>query len=111
MRGVTVTVDREFFRCDGCGEERQTVEQTSEVDRRAARLVRDELRLLQPEEIRRLRDSLGLTQEEFESALGLGAKSMARWENGAVMQSKAADNLLRAVARDPELLEHLSEPA
>lgn len=109
MRGVTVEVDREVFRCDGCGEERQTLDQASAVDQEAAARVREELGLLHPEEIRDLRARLDLTQEEFERALGLGAKSMVRWENGTVMQSKAADNLLRGVARDPGLLEHLGD--
>jgi len=60
--------------------------------------------LLSAEEIRQLRTGLGLTQEEFSLLLGGGRKAFARYETGAVRQSVAMDNLLRAVQKHPSLL-------
>ncbi len=60
--------------------------------------------LLSSEEIRQLRKSLGLTQEEFSLLLGGGKKAFARYERGSVRQSMAMDNLLRAVQKHPGLL-------
>ena len=60
--------------------------------------------LLSAEEIRQLRTGLGLTQEEFSLLLGGGKKAFARYETGAVRQSVAMDNLLRAVQKHPGLL-------
>ena len=60
--------------------------------------------LLTAEEIRHLRITLGLTQEEFSLLLGGGKKAFARYETGAVRQSVAMDNLLRAVQKHPSLL-------
>jgi len=60
--------------------------------------------LLAAEEIRHLRTMLGMTQEEFSLLLGGGKKAFARYETGAVRQSVAMDNLLRAVQKHPSLL-------
>jgi hypothetical protein len=39
----------------------------------------------------------------FETVLGLGRKTVVRWETGRVVPSKAADQLLRAVRERPAL--------
>lgn len=108
IRGVTVEVEQDELHCDSCGEIRVPLENAERAEDEAAHLVRGELGLLQPDEIRALRDRLGLTQEELENALGLGAKTAVRWETGRVMQSKATDNLLRLIDRDPTAIDFLS---
>lgn len=108
IRGTTVQVSREAFRCDRCEEVRVSLESEEKAEVEAANAVRAELGLLAPEEIRELRKELEYTQEQFEAALGLGTKTVVRWESGSVMQSKAADNLLRAVRRDRTLIGFLS---
>ena len=47
-----------------------------------------EFGLLQPEEIRRLRHDLGLTQRALEDILGVGEKTAARWKRGIYPQSR-----------------------
>lgn len=101
LRGVTVTVSREEWVCDSCDETRVSLAAAEHAEAEAARLVREHLGLLAPTEIVALRTELGLTQAELEERLGLGAKTVVRWETGRVMQSKATDNLLRLVHRDP----------
>jgi HTH-type transcriptional regulator/antitoxin MqsA len=60
--------------------------------------------LLSAEEIRQMRTLLGVTQDEFSLLLGGGKKAFARYETGAVRQSVAMDNLLRAVQKYPSKL-------
>lgn len=109
IRGVTVDVEQAELRCGGCGEIRVGLESAERAEHRAGALVRDRLGLLHPDEIRELRDGLGLTQAELESQLGLGPKTVVRWESGRVMQNKATDNLLRLIRRDPTALGFLAD--
>ncbi len=55
-------------------------------------------------EIKAIRKSFGLTQDEFSELLGGGAKAFARYENGTVLQSKPMDNLLRGLREYPEMI-------
>jgi DNA-binding transcriptional regulator YiaG len=48
------------------------------------------------DEIRRLRETLGLTQEEFAKKVGAGRATVARWESG---QSKPTGLYSRALER------------
>ena len=48
------------------------------------------------EQIRQLRDSLGLTQEEFSHRLSVSVRTVARWEAGKGKPTRLA---LRALAR------------
>ena len=53
------------------------------------------------EEIRNLRHSFALSQAQFEAILGIGAKTVVRWENGTQAQTKAMDNVLKMLQYDP----------
>lgn len=108
IRGVTVEVEQEELRCNRCGETRVSLDSAERAEERVGALVRDRLGLLHPGEIRELRDGLGLTQADLESQLGLGSKTVVRWESGRVIQNKATDNLLRLIQRDPTALAFLS---
>ena len=51
---------------------------------------------------------LGLSQADLEKTLGIGPKTVVRWEKGTVRQSRAADLLLRILAAHPR---HVLETA
>lgn len=57
--------------------------------------LRQHLGLLTPEQIRRNREALGLTQRELASHLGIAEATVSRWETGGQMQQRALDRLLR----------------
>lgn len=57
-------------------------------------------------DVRLLRTSAGLTQQELAFALGTGIASIVRWEHGAPM-SKMARRLLEAWAAQPRVLSRL----
>jgi putative zinc finger/helix-turn-helix YgiT family protein len=63
--------------------------------------------LLLPTEIKDLRKSLGLTQEEICNLLQIGAKSYSRWETGKDRPSRSMNLLLRAIADGKATLGYL----
>jgi putative zinc finger/helix-turn-helix YgiT family protein len=78
-------------RCQNCGE---TVI-TSTVDESVNDALRAHLRLLTPAQMRNGIEKLGLTQKELAERLGVAQETISRWVNGALIQSRAMDNLLR----------------
>lgn len=105
---VPVVIDNaEMYRCESCGEEFFTAEQSRELSRQIKNRVREDLGLLSPQRIVEIRKNLGLSQAEMESLFGLGEKVVTRWENGRVIQGRTADVALRLLEMDPDLLPKL----
>jgi putative zinc finger/helix-turn-helix YgiT family protein len=109
IHGTTVSIPEELYRCTVCGEEEYSYEQAVAAARRAGELYREQNGFLQPDEIAALRRRWGVTQAQLEAALGVGRKTVARWEAGRVLQTRAMDNLLRAIDRFPAVLAFLAE--
>jgi transcriptional regulator with XRE-family HTH domain len=63
---------------------------------------------LSPEDIRRIRESLGLTQVEAGELLGGGPRAFAKYENGAIKPAAAVANLLRLLENSPQALKTLA---
>lgn len=106
-QGRTVEVQGEFSKCSDCEEIIYGPGELDAVLRKAAELVRSLDGLLVPGEIATLRRGLGLSQSAFEELLGVGAKTVGRWERGTVAQSAAADALLRLVRDVPGVTTYL----
>jgi HTH-type transcriptional regulator/antitoxin MqsA len=98
-----------FSRCAECGEELHEPGQMAAVHRRASDQIRKEEGLLLPSEILEIREGLGLTQQAFEQLLGVGPKTVVRWERGTVFQNRATDSLLRVIRAFPEAARFLGE--
>jgi hypothetical protein len=62
-------------KCQRCGEEFFT----NRTDEQIAAALRDHLGLLQPQDIRRRLDELGLTQRSFAARLGVAPETVSRW--------------------------------
>jgi putative zinc finger/helix-turn-helix YgiT family protein len=92
------------MRCDTCHEEYYTDDQSREASRKVADVRRRDEGLLTGAEIQRVRQSLCLSQAQLESALGVSAKTLVRWELGTAVQSKAMDDVFRLIALDPDNL-------
>jgi putative zinc finger/helix-turn-helix YgiT family protein len=93
----------EVPRCQTCGE---TVI-TSAADERINNALRSRLRLLTPAQMRKGIERLGLKQQELAERLGVAPETISRWVNGALIQSRAMDNLLRLYFALPEVREVL----
>lgn len=71
----------------------------------AYRIYRDMKGMLQPEEIREIRERYHLSQQEFSDILGLDGKKIERYENGS-LQSMAENNLI-LLMKNPQNLHTL----
>lgn len=107
MGSRSARVRDEFARCASCGKGFYGPGQMDATLRRAAKVIREEEGLLSATKIKALRDHLGLSQSAFEQLLGVGPKTVVRWEKGTVFQNKATDSLLRVVERFPEVVRFL----
>lgn len=98
-----VVVNDERYHCAACGEEDfYTPAQARALHERALAAIREQEQLLRPDQIRAIREGLGLTQEQFERLLGVGAKTVVRWETGRVLPNTSTDRLIRLVAASRE---------
>ncbi len=73
------------------------------ANRRITQAFRRAANLLEPEEIRRRREALGLTQAALAEWLEVGAATVSRWETGAQIQQRSLDKLLRLFFDLPEV--------
>jgi len=96
----SVLVDDEFMQCTNCGAEFYLPGQMDATQRRAAANARAAEGLLTPDEILDIREGLELSQADFEKLLGVGPKTVVRWERGTVFQNRATDSLLRLIGAD-----------
>lgn len=107
-RGVRLTIAGiEHEHCPGCGEDMIPAYELDRLEEAVRSEYRRIVGLLSPAEIRALRRSLGLTQEQFQVVLGVGKTTVSRWETGRVVQLRPEDNLMRAMIDHPDLAQEL----
>jgi putative zinc finger/helix-turn-helix YgiT family protein len=97
----------EIPRCQTCGE----TYTTTAVDEQINDALRAKLRLLTPAQIRQAIERLGLKQQQIAERIGVAAETISRWVNGALIQSRAMDNLLRLFFALPQVREVLQGPS
>ncbi|MHB1223836.1 MAG: type II TA system antitoxin MqsA family protein [Gemmatimonadaceae bacterium] len=106
VSGMSAVVERTFFRCDSCGDERRTVEQREHAEQAAVAAMRDEHGLLKPKEIRQRRERLGVTTAQFGDLLfGVPQGIVEGWEKGRYVQNPQVDALIRSLD-DPDTLQY-----
>lgn len=105
FREDTIMVDAgEHDECMSCHEVYFSMDEMEDLERRAIEIARRDKGLLTPSEIRQLRTDLALTQPDLESLVGVGPKSVTRWEKGTVFQNKSVDKLMRMMWEFPSLI-------
>ncbi len=92
------------YKCRACGA--RTL--PDEAHRRLAMALRHAAGLLLPPDIRKNRESLGLTQRQLAQFLNVAETTVCRWETGTQIQQRAMDLLLRAYFDVPEFREYLN---
>lgn len=102
VRGEAVKVNAHYLKCTTCNEEFDDPESSYDQAEAAYREYRKCHGMLQPEEIRELRDKFSLTQVELAKLLGWGLVTISRYENGA-LQEPSHEKSLR-LASDPRNL-------
>jgi putative zinc finger/helix-turn-helix YgiT family protein len=96
--------DVEFLQCEICGEKKFLPNQEKEKERKTAIGYRKIHNLLTPSEIREIRKSLSLKQNELASLIGCGKASLSRWESGHQIQSRMVDNFLKLLRDNPDTM-------
>ena len=89
--GIVLEAQVPVWTCSRCGE--QYLGQDAEDIKHEA--VCNYLRRMTPKDIKQLRVSFGMLQEEFAAFTGYGSASIKRWESGGQIQSESVDKHLR----------------
>lgn len=108
VNGETIAVaGASHLRCPGCGERVLRFDEARHLRERAFEIYRKERGLLSADEIRSMRERLGLTQASMARLLKLGGNTISRWESGRNVQSGSMDVLLRLIRDMPGSLEYI----
>jgi len=99
------------LRCPKCGEVVLRYDDWRLLDARGFEIYRKRYGLLSADEIRALRERLGLTQAALARILRLGNNTISRWEAGRNVQTAAMDALLRVIRDVPGSLDYLRSHA
>lgn len=93
VKGEDIYIDSTVCVCTECNADLFVPEIEDENLKKAYTAYRLIKKLLLPEEIRRLREKYGLSQSAFAKILGMGEKTITRYENGS-LQDEVHNNLL-----------------
>ena len=103
-RGESITFDMPGWYCDASDESIHTGADMKLSDRMLNRLKARIEGLLGPKEIRRIRQKLGLTQEQAGQLIGGGPRAFQKYETGDVLPSRAISSALVLLDHDPASL-------
>jgi putative zinc finger/helix-turn-helix YgiT family protein len=93
VRGEEITVESKVYYCPEGDHYFSDIEDEEQKFQNAYREYRNRKNLLQPEEIKQIREKYGLSQRGFARFLGWGEITIQRYEAGA-LQDNAHNNLL-----------------
>ena len=99
IKGETIESEEEFCRCAKCNDEYQTAEQINKNLIMACDTYRKKHNLLTSSQIKAIRNKFGVSQTEFAFMLGLGEKTIARYETKQI-QEESNDRLMKLFEDD-----------
>jgi HTH-type transcriptional regulator / antitoxin MqsA len=108
-KGQSITIDMPGWYCKESGESVHTDEDLKISDAALKDLRTQVEHLLKPEEVKRIRTKIGLTQREAGTLLGGGPNAFQKYEKDTITLSKPMSNLLRVLERHPEEVEELKK--
>jgi HTH-type transcriptional regulator / antitoxin MqsA len=100
----SITFDMPGWYCGDCEESVHTGKDMKVSDRRLNRLKANSEGLLAPEEIRRIRRRLGLSQEAAGLLIGGGPRAFQKYESGDLLPSRAVSSALILLDHAPETM-------
>ena len=103
----STTVDMPGWYCHESGESIHTAEDMKVSDAALKELRLEVENLLKPQEVKRIRKKIGLSQRDAGTILGGGPNAFQKYEQDTVTVSKPMSNLLRVLERHPEEVEEL----
>lgn len=110
-KNKSTVIPMHFSICNACGSEQSDASQTR-VNKRAVLAFKKRVDGLLPgDEVRKLRESFGLSQAEASLIFGGGPVAFSKYENDDVTQSEAMDNLLWLAKVNPCVIALLAAKA
>jgi HTH-type transcriptional regulator / antitoxin MqsA len=106
-KGAHIAFDMPGWYCGSSGESIHTGEDMKLSDRALNRLKAEVDGLPLPEEIKRIRSKLGLTQEQVGELIGGGPRAFQKYEAGDLLPSRAISSALALLDHDPSGIEVL----
>jgi len=103
-KGESTTFEMPGWYCDECEESIHTGKDMKVSDRMLNLLKARSEGLLKPEEVRRIRKKLRLSQEAAGLLIGGGPRAFQKYESGDLLPSRAISNALVLLDHDPEAL-------
>jgi HTH-type transcriptional regulator / antitoxin MqsA len=103
-KGESITFDMPGWYCNSSDESIHTGLDMKVSDRMLNRLKARTEGLLEPEEIRRIRKKLHLTQEAAGMLIGGGPRAFQKYENGDLLPSRAISSAMALLDHEPEAL-------
>jgi len=103
-KGESLTFDMPGWYCDQSEESIHTGNDMKVSDRMLNLLKARSEGLLEPEQIRRIRKKLHLTQEAAGIIIGGGPRAFQKYESGDLLPSRAISSALLLLDHDPEAL-------
>jgi HTH-type transcriptional regulator/antitoxin MqsA len=107
----STTIEMPGWYCDESGESIHTADDLKVSDAALKELRLEVEKLLKPQDVKRIRTAIGLTQREAGTILGGGPNAFQKYEQDTVTVSKPMSNLLRVLERHPEEVEELRKQA
>lgn len=108
-KGDSITFDMPGWYCDASDESIHSGADLKVSDRMLNRLKARTEGLLEPEQIRRIRKKLSLTQQRAGNLIGGGPRAFQKYENGDLLPSRAISSALVLLDPDPSALTVLEE--
>ena len=108
-KGNSITFDMPGWYCDHCDESIHTGKDMKVSDRMLNRLKADHEGLLSPDEIKRIRKKLKLTQEMAGQLIGGGPRAFQKYENADLLPSKAISSALVLLDHNPPAISLLRQ--
>ena len=103
-KGESITFEMPGWYCDASDESMHSGADMKVSDRALNRLKALAEGLPKPDEIRRIRKKLGLTQSEAGELIGGGPRAFQKYESGDLLPSRAVSSALALLDHDPAAL-------
>lgn len=101
VRGEDIEIISRVAICKECGNELSEPSLEDENFTKAFRIYARRHSLLLPEEIKVVREHLGLSQEDFARMLGISKKALARYEDGALIPEALSERIKNMIQQKP----------
>jgi HTH-type transcriptional regulator/antitoxin MqsA len=104
FKGQSITFDMPGWYCDASDQSVHTGDDMKVSDRMLNRLKARSEGLIEPEDIRRIRKRLGLSQAAAGELIGGGPRAFQKYEAGHLLPSRAISSALALLDNDPQAL-------